>query len=425
MSGELIGAADILTGAAVARAVEPDAGEGKAASGNCLNCGTGLIGAHCHVCGQKGHVHRTLHAFGHDFMHSVLHFDGKIWRTLPMLFWKPGQLTRRYVHGERAKFVSPLALFLFTVFLTFAVFNWLVPSGGQVNEIFSPEKAEAQYQADRKEILGDIAKLQADRQEADAEQQPGREWMDGEIARHQRDLKALEESHNKNLREKGKAESQIAKARADSEANINRLTAELEAARKAGTPTKAIEERLESERVDLRVMSGALRALGQEAEGQDDGDWTFTDLNFPGSDSLNNAVKHAAENPQLMIYKIQSNAYKFSWALIPISVPFVWLLFFWRWRFKMFDHAVFVTYSLAFMMLLGVIIAILMQFTATEAIGGLMLAFVPPIHIYRHLHHAYETSRFGAFWRMCVLSIFAMTALTLFTMLIVALGVSG
>jgi Protein of unknown function (DUF3667) len=424
MSGELAATAEILTGAAIARAVEPEAGEGHVASGNCQNCGAALVGAHCHVCGQKAKVHRTLRAFGHDILHSVLHFDGKIWRTLPMLFWNPGELTRRYVHGERAKFVSPLALFLFTVFLTFAVFNWLLPGTGQVNEIFSPEKAEAQYQAERKDILDDIAKLQVDKKEADAESQPGREWRDGEIARHQKDLKALDEEHSKKLAEIGRAKSEIAKARADSQTNIKRLEAELKTAREAGTPTKAIETKLESERVDLRVMSAASTALGQDSV-EEDGEWRFTDLDFPGAASLNEAVKHAAENPQLMIYKIQSNAYKFSWALIPISVPFVWLLFFWRRRFKMFDHAVFVTYSLTFMMLLGVVVALLLQFTATEAIGGFMLAFVPPIHLYRHLHHAYETSRFGAFWRMCILSGFAMTALTLFVMLIITLGVTG
>ncbi len=241
MSGELAGAADILTGAAIARAVEPDAGEGRGASGNCQNCGTVLVGAHCHVCGQKAKVHRTLRAFGHDILHSVLHFDGKIWRTLPMLFWNPGVLTRRYVHGERAKFVSPLALFLFTVFLTFAVFNWFVPGAGQVNDIFSPEKAEEQYQADRKEILDDIAKLQGSKKEGEVENQPGREWMDGEIARQQRDLKSLDEAHSKNLRETDRAKSQIAKARADSKANIERLEAELTAAREAGKPTQAIE----------------------------------------------------------------------------------------------------------------------------------------------------------------------------------------
>ena len=131
MSGELAGAADIIhrRGHLRARSNRMLAKE-KPHRAIALTVACTLIGVHCHVCGQKAKVHRTLHAFGHDILHSVLHFDGKIWRTLPMLFWNPGELTRRYVHGERAKFVSPLALFLFTVFLTFAVFNWLMPKGG-------------------------------------------------------------------------------------------------------------------------------------------------------------------------------------------------------------------------------------------------------------------------------------------------------
>src|SRR4029450_8545407 len=35
----------------------------------------------------------------------------------------PGELTRRYIEGQRASFISPIALFLFTVFLTFAVMS--------------------------------------------------------------------------------------------------------------------------------------------------------------------------------------------------------------------------------------------------------------------------------------------------------------
>lgn len=298
MSGELAGAADILTGAAIARAVEPDAGEGQAVSGNCQNCGTALLGAHCHVCGQKAQVHRTLRAFGHDILHSVLHFDGKIWRTLPMLFWNPGVLTRRYVHGERAKFVSPLALFLFTVFLTFAVFNWLVPGAGQVNNIFSPEKAEQQYQVDRKEILDDIAKLQADKKAVNLENLPRRERIDSKIARQQRELNALDETHRKYLRETDKAKTEIAKATAQSQANIKRLEAELKAARETGKPTQVIESKIESERTDLRVMNGASTFLGQDTAPVE-GDWRFTDLDFPGADSLNEAVKKAGANPQL------------------------------------------------------------------------------------------------------------------------------
>jgi Protein of unknown function (DUF3667) len=423
MSAELAGVADIITGAAIARAVEPEAGEGHGESATCLNCRSALVGAHCHACGQKGHVHRTLHAFGHDFMHSVLHFDGKIWRTLPLLFWNPGELTRRYVHGERAKFVSPLALFLFTVFLTFAAVSWLTPDN--TGTIFDEETSEAQYQADRKEILGDLAKLRADKKEADLKNQPGREWRDQAITRQQGDLTALEEGRGKEVRQSELAKQKITKAKADSDASITELEAQLQAAREAGKPVKAIEESLESQRVDAKVMEGALSALKQDKSDDIDGDWTFTDPSLPGGKTLNEAAKHAMENPQLALYKIQSSAYKFSWALIPISTPFVWLLFFWRRRFKMFDHAVFVTYSLTFMMLLGILCAMLIQFPATEWIGGLALAFYPPIHMYRQLHHAYETSRFGAFWRMCILSVFAMTALSLFATLIIALGITG
>jgi hypothetical protein len=425
MTSDFIAAADIMTGAVVARAVEPDAGEGGGpVSSKCLNCSTELIGAHCHSCGQKGNVHRTLHAFGHDFLHSVLHFDGKIWRTLPMLFWRPGDLTRRYIHGERAKFVSPLALFLFSVFLTFAVFNSLMPNSTEINSVVGNDDAQKEYATDRKDLLDDIAELEADKKAAIAKGQSGYQWMDGAIERHQASLKSLEETRGKDIRRMDIATRKLALEKENLEISIARLEVQLAAAEKAGKPTETIKEQLEGERLGVKMMGNAASAL---AKGDDtESNWTFTDAGlFPGAAQLNEAAKHASENPQLLLYKIQSNTYKFSWALIPISVPFVWLLFFWRRKFKLFDHAVFVTYSLTFMMLLGTASALLIQFPATAVIGGLALSFLPPIHMYRQLHHAYETSRFGAFWRMCVLTVFAITALGLFASLVIALGVTG
>src|SRR5438309_6864438 len=121
--GEIEAIGDAITGGVLGRAAEPLAGEagGLAHETICLNCGAELAGPYCHRCGQHAHVHRTLRAFFHDFAHGVLHFEGKIWRTLPMLAWRPGELTRRYIDGQRASFVSPIALFLFCVFLMFAV----------------------------------------------------------------------------------------------------------------------------------------------------------------------------------------------------------------------------------------------------------------------------------------------------------------
>src|SRR5919198_6653745 len=124
MVGNLEAVGDAVTGGVLGRAVEPKAGEaaeGHTQETHCLNCGALLSGPFCSQCGQHAHVHRTLEAFFHDFLHGVLHFEGKIWRTLPLLAWKPGELTRRYIDGQRARFVSPIALFLFSVFLMFAV----------------------------------------------------------------------------------------------------------------------------------------------------------------------------------------------------------------------------------------------------------------------------------------------------------------
>lgn len=122
MTGEIGNIGEAVTAGLVAHAVEPDRGTGVGHdSARCLNCGTALVGSHCHHCGQKSHVHRSFVGIGHDLLHAILHFDGKLWNTLPLLVWRPGDLTRRYIHGERASFISPLALFLFAVFLTYAV----------------------------------------------------------------------------------------------------------------------------------------------------------------------------------------------------------------------------------------------------------------------------------------------------------------
>ncbi|MBW0007623.1 MAG: DUF3667 domain-containing protein, partial [Sphingomonas sp.] len=131
--GEFEALGDAVTGSLLARAVEPKAGEadeGHTHERNCLNCGTKLIGAYCSTCGQKAHVHRSIRGFFQDFIAGLFNFEGKLWRTLPMLAWRPGEMTRRYIAGERARFISPVALYLFTVFAMFATLNFTGALGG-------------------------------------------------------------------------------------------------------------------------------------------------------------------------------------------------------------------------------------------------------------------------------------------------------
>jgi len=339
--GELEAVADAVTGGVLGRAVEPGAGEadGHTHEKNCLNCGAELTGPFCHQCGQHAHVHRTLSAFFHDFLHGVLHFEGKIWRTLPLLAWKPGELTRRYIDGQRASFVSPIALFLFCVFLTFAVI-------GLTSSAI------------------DMTGISADAQK--------------ELVKDQRKLTVLE---------------------------TQRATLA-----KAGQPTAKVDRKI----ADVKGEMAALQAV---KEGKIDAATFKIQNEFLGG--LDEGLGEAAKNPELLFYKIKTNAYKFSWALIPISVPFVWLLFPFNRRFRWYDHTVFVTYSLCFMMLLlsvGSIIALVSQSVASIA------WFVPPIHMYRQLRGAYGVSRWGAIWRTSMLTVFAFMAIGLFASLLVGMG---
>ncbi len=365
------GIGEAVTGGMIARAVEPGAGEasedGHTHETHCLNCGTDLVGSYCHACGQQAHLHRTLSAFFHDLLHGVFHFEGKIWRTLPMLALKPGDLTRRYIEGERANFVSPMALFLFSVFMMFAVFGLV---GGPVAS--SPETAAAVGQQAQTEVAREMQQL--------------------------RDREARLVSRRQSLVERGGS-------------------------------TASVDERLAELREERRVFEAAQRIVAPSQPKQTmvgDRPMDIRDMRFQtGSPGLNKALEKATENPSLLLYKLQSNAYKFSWALIPISVPFVWLMFLWRRKYRVYDHTVFVTYSLAFMTLLVVALSLVRPLIGTDVPAVLVLTFVPPVHMYKQLKYAYGLRRFSAIWRTFVLLWFATIAATLYFLLLLSLGAMG
>lgn len=412
---------DVVTGGLLARAVEPDAGDAHGSeAGACLNCGAGVSGSFCSACGQKLHLHRTLAEFWHDLAHSVFHFDGKIWRTLPLLVWNPGHLTQRYIHGERAKFVSPFALFLFSVFLMFAIFSWGLPQGKSTTttQILTPKQAVAALDKDRQELRAKIDELAALRGTA-AARKARTDWIDSEIGRTRTLLASIEKDRNIDVSEEAISKRRIAINKRKMEAEIAELEARKAEAVTAGKSTAKIQEDIETLKTGLAVMTAATSEFG---DGAFDVDEMNLDFGWP---AIQEAIRHASKNPQLLIYKLQSNAYKFSWALIPLSTPFLWLLFFWRREFFVFDHAVFVTYSIAFMMMLTTVSVIAIQFPATEVVGGFLLTLYPIVHIYRQLKQAYGLTRFGAIWRTMLLSTFAVTALSLFFMMILSMGLSG
>jgi hypothetical protein len=364
MSGEFEAMADVATGALVASAINsPGAAQG-AGGEKCLNCGTVLLGKHCHACGQAAHVHRTATALFHDIAHGVFHFEGRTWHTLPLLLWQPGELTRHYIHGERARFVSPMALFLFSVFLMVAVFGMVggpIGTGGDGAKGVSDAAAMAQS---RTELAGDLARVE-------------------------KKIAELE------------AQKRAAETRGENVARLNEKLSDLR-----------------GEATGLRLVTkGTMNAeYKNKAIIIDDKDFRT------GVPVVDRVVRHVAANPDLAAYKLQSSAYKFSWALIPISLPFIWLLFAFRRDVGMYDHAIFATYSLSAMTLMVVLLSFANALGMWSALIALTFLIFPPWHMYRQLKGAYRLSRWGAWWRMWMLVFSAYTSALIFFMFLVAVG---
>ena len=320
---------------------DPVGADGHTHEAACLNCGATLGGKYCAVCGQHAHVHRTLRAFFHDLAAGLVNFEGKVWRTLPLLAWRPGQLTREYIEGRRVRYVSPVALFLFTVFVMFAVIE-------ATGSITPPSQM-------RTGMAESLAKDQA----------------------------------------------RLAIAKAER----TRLIA-------AGKPITIIDGRIKNIEEELGLEQ-AVASKGIVAG-------TTTRLSDDVPAWLRNPIEQAGRNPELLIYKLKASASKWSWAVIPLSVPFLWLLFPFSRRFRLYDHVVFVTYSLCFMMLL-LCVALLIGMAGFGAVAGLAM-LVPPVHIFRQLRGAYSLGRWGALWRTVVLLTAAFLVLVLYFVAVVGAG---
>lgn len=379
-------------------AQQPGALAQTGAHGACRNCGALLNGRYCSACAQPAHIHRSLGSLGHDILHGVFHFEGRIWRTLPELFFHPGRLTRRYIDGERASFVSPMALFLFTVFLMFAVFSI---TGGVLMDQRANPAADSETNL-MTSVPGDWkSSLRRSIREADRE-----------IESLGKQLSAVDVSPERR-------------------ATLEREIGDVQSAREAmgGVAKKAWSRLAQLDGKSKSTANAAPEATAQEPKAADAAiqhgrdNEPRVELGWPALDSrLTAGLRQLNEDPELLLYKLKSNGYKFSWALIPLSVPFMWLMFFWRRDIYLYDHAIFVTYSISFVMLLLVLLSIGAA-AGRRDIWQTAMVFVPPIHLYSQLRGAYGVSRFGAWVRLCLLEISIAIVLGLFSILLLLFGV--
>ena len=366
-----------ITGGVLAGAVEKPTGKaGEHDHGVCSDCGAQTSGNFCANCGQPTHVHRTLLHLGEELLHGVMHFDARIWRTLPLLWLNPGRLTREWVAGRRARYVSPLAMFLFTLFVMFFALSFMPQYESRVvvaDDIAEDRAALAEAEQALAQVRAELA------------QQPSSVGRAATV-----EAERLVAQRRESL---AKLEQQVSQGRADG--------------LKPGSWQASLKDMAAGD--ETHDGTGQPKATGQDAKSEGHG--------------FGATVMKKLQNPDLAVYKLQQTMYKFAFLLVPLSIPFVALLFLWKRGFTLYDHGVFVLYSLTFMAML--LMAMVLAGTFLGAVGQVavfagMLAI--PSHVFAQLKGAYGLKVFSTLWRTVALLIFCEIAATLFIVAIIYLG---
>ena len=64
---------------------------------------------------------------GWEFCREAFEVDSRLLQTLKLLLFKPGSLTREFSRNRRARYMSPIRLYLFTSFLFVLVLSFAMP----------------------------------------------------------------------------------------------------------------------------------------------------------------------------------------------------------------------------------------------------------------------------------------------------------
>jgi hypothetical protein len=124
----------------------------------CRNCDARLHGAFCASCGQKvAALDPTIAELLKDVFQQLVDLDGRIVTSLRLLLTRPGFLTREYFEGRRARYVSPIRLYLLASVVCFAVTSFVRIPGVAISCSSCPVEVRAEREQEMAQALSSSA----------------------------------------------------------------------------------------------------------------------------------------------------------------------------------------------------------------------------------------------------------------------------
>lgn len=359
----------------------PPAGD----EGHCSNCGTALKGPICHSCGQDADTfHRPVWSLVLEVLDGFFSFDGRFWRTIPPLMFRPGRITRHYLSGVRARYVQPFRLFIvasLAFFLVFSIDSTMFDGTNADDEqLAEAERVLAQAEEDNPEIASQLAQLREQVGEAEEAQRAIEADPLVQRAQEQQRRDEMERSVREALLPEDYPDA------ADDEAAAGPATREL--------------------------GNGATVTVNA-----DGADW----LPYSARSFLADRIGHVIQNPESWWGAVQEWTPRLIFVLLPIYALLLALMHFWRRGIFLYDHLVVSLHFHSFLFFLMTALIL-----ASPLIGGwgvLVFMLWSNFYLYRLHRRVYLNGRFMSLLRVMLLDLIYLIVLIVAFLSLLAVGI--
>ncbi|MCA8902944.1 MAG: DUF3667 domain-containing protein [Hyphomonas sp.] len=333
----------------------------------CGNCGTIVEHRYCPVCGQLGSdFHRPFFSLVASSIADTFAVDSRLWRSIPLLLFRPGRLTRNYLDGKRARYVPPFRMFLLASVLFFLTVFGLGDRMGWYDDW----------------KIGDQA--------GPVTFQQGEEGRQAAIAEMEERLTAPDIT----------------------DAEREALTQSIEAMVSVRTSLGSLQG--EDGKIDRDELHRAV------VEGAEDG---TTEAEKAAATALADKVADVFENQDRFGQRLKEWTPRFSLMFMPILALMLTISYAWHRSLFIYDHVIAALHFQTFLYLLLTVLVLIGAFTPAGA-GWAALAgcLTVTAYMYRMLRVAYGTGRFMAALRTSILLFLGITVLVLLAIGLVVLS---